>query len=99
MQRLRPSGQLTAAQDACFDLPRAFEFLYDVQLDPDCLHNLARNPEFQDTLKRLRSALTDWQSETGDRFPGAAALTPDGFDRESGQRIIEGSHPSGKSSI
>ena len=42
----------------------------------------------------MRAALQQWQKETNDQFPGEDALTPDGFDRETGKRLIGAAHPS-----
>ncbi len=94
MQRLQALGQLTAAQQGCFEVPRETEFLYDVRSDPDCIDNLAHDPGHQAILKKMRSELQRWQQETGDRFPGEDKLTPDGFDRTTGERIIPAAHPS-----
>ena len=49
--------------------------------------------EMKGELERLRAALTRWQEETNDAFPGEDELTPDGFDRETGDRMINSSHP------
>lgn len=45
---------------------RVVEELYDVQQDPDCLHNLIHDPALQAELERLQQALADWMVETGD---------------------------------
>jgi len=94
MKRLQSEGKLTPAQAACFQAPRAAEFLYDVEADPHCLRNLADDPSHAETLVRLRGALTTWQKQTGDEFPGADKVTPDGFDRATGKRVISAAHPS-----
>jgi N-sulfoglucosamine sulfohydrolase len=94
MKRLQAEGKLTAAQLDSFSTPRATEFLFDVEADPDCIHNLADQPHAKSTLLEMRSALESWQAETGDVFPGEENLTPDGFDRNSGDRIIGAAHPS-----
>jgi N-sulfoglucosamine sulfohydrolase len=93
MQSLEARGQLTAAQRECFVAPRPGEFLFDVVADPECVHNLAADPQRASELSRLRQALEQWQTETGDHFPGESQLTPDGFDRQSGERIIKAAHP------
>jgi N-sulfoglucosamine sulfohydrolase len=63
--------------------PPEFE-LYDVQSDPFELRNLAAQPEYRETLDRLRHALADWAQQTGDTFidrgkimtlPGSARTT------------------------
>jgi arylsulfatase A-like enzyme len=94
MKELRAAGKLDAAQNECFVVPRPTEFLFDVESDPDCIDNLADDPSQQATLAQMRTALQQWQAETDDRFPGEDQLTPDGFDRETGKRLIKAAHPS-----
>lgn len=94
MKEWHAAGKLNAAQQGCFETPRETEFLYDVAKDPDCLVNLADDPTLRTTLVEMREALAEWQADTNDRFPGEDELTPDGFDRESGNRIINAAHPS-----
>ncbi|MEZ6068225.1 MAG: sulfatase-like hydrolase/transferase [Planctomycetaceae bacterium] len=88
MQRLRQSGELTEPQRLVFDTPRRKVELYDVDRDPNCLHDLADSEEHRGDLRRLRTALDAWQVETHDEFP-ADALTPDRFDRETGRPIAQ----------
>jgi N-sulfoglucosamine sulfohydrolase len=45
---------------------RTVEELYDINNDPDCLHNLAKSKEHQKTIKDLRQALHDWMKVTSD---------------------------------
>jgi N-sulfoglucosamine sulfohydrolase len=94
MIEMQAAGTLKAAHEGCFDTPRASEFLYDVASDPHCLMNLAGLPEYADRLQILRDQLKQWQDRTGDRFPGEDGLTPDGFDRSTGRRLINAKHPS-----
>jgi arylsulfatase A-like enzyme len=94
MKQLHAAGKLKPAQQGCIETPRPTEFLYDVQADPDCINNLADDPALQSTLGEMRSALDKWQTETDDHFPGEDALTPDGFDRNTGNRLIKAAHPS-----
>ncbi|KAJ3517918.1 hypothetical protein NM208_g14636 [Fusarium decemcellulare] len=42
------------------------EELYDLESDPQEVHDLAGRPEYGDTLKSMRHALEEWQKETGD---------------------------------
>jgi len=42
------------------------EELYDVKADPHEVHNLADDPQYQDTLKRLREACHRWMLEIRD---------------------------------
>lgn len=53
------AGTLDAAQTA-FWKPKPFEELYDTDADPDNVHNLANDPEYQQVLGRMRGALTNW---------------------------------------
>lgn len=94
MKRLYDEGRLNAAQRACLVAPRAEEFLFNTEKDPHCLNNLVEDPEMKEHLDRLRGALANWQAETNDSFNGADQLTPDGFDRETGKRMINAAHPS-----
>jgi len=50
------------------------EELYDLQADPDELHNLAGKPEHAATQKQLRAALADWQRRTRDPLADPALL-------------------------
>lgn len=45
---------------------RVPEELYDVEKDPDCLHNLIGAPELREELSRLRGLLEAWMEETKD---------------------------------
>ena len=82
MQKLRDEGSLNPAQMVCFAKPRAVEELYDLNKDPFELKNLATEPDYAQTLKRLRYALEKWQAKTKDFLP--KVRTPDEFHRESG---------------
>ena len=93
MQRLQAENKLKHQHQGCFATPRPTEFLFDVEKDPHCISNLASDAAFEATLKEMRTALRDWQQRTGDRFPGEDKLTPDGFDRNTGEKIMPGPHP------
>jgi N-sulfoglucosamine sulfohydrolase len=45
---------------------RALEELYDLRNDPDCLHNLAGNPDYEEDCERMQAALHDWMRRTHD---------------------------------
>ena len=83
MNRLRVEGKLDAAYNVCFDSPRAKEELFDTWADPHEVKNLATDPEYSKQLDRLRGALKDWESETGDAAP--ELRTADEFDRVTGK--------------
>jgi N-sulfoglucosamine sulfohydrolase len=53
--------------------PPEFE-LYDLQSDPWELIELSSKPEHAETLKRLQTALSDWQKATRDPL-----ITPEGM--------------------
>ena len=54
-KRMHDEGRLTPAQEIFWNV-KAPEELYDLQTDPDEVHNLASRPEHQATRKRLRQA-------------------------------------------
>jgi arylsulfatase A-like enzyme len=83
MRRLRDAGALLPAQRGCFEQLRPAEELYDVDADPHELHNLAGEPASAEVLETMRRTLAQWQQATGDRIP--SALSPDEFDRETGE--------------
>jgi arylsulfatase A-like enzyme len=85
MQWLQAHGKLSAPQRACFVHPRPVEELYDLDADPDELHNLAVDPAHAEVLRRMRDALEGWARETGDQAP--ATRSPDEFDRETGDPL------------
>ena len=95
MQAMLSAGTLNKDQrDQSFSTPRPKEFLYDIETDPHCMQNLASAGSHAATLKQMRIALADWQADTKDAFPGFEDVTPDGFDRKTGERIISAAHPS-----
>ncbi len=69
MQELHKEGKLTPAQDFLCQPRMPEEELYDLQADPYEIHNLAdsKKPEDQAELKKLRSVLEKWITETGDQ--------------------------------
>ena len=49
-------------------LYRPAEELYDIVDDPDEVNNLAAKPEYEGTLKEMRTRLEKWQLKTADPF-------------------------------
>lgn len=53
-------------QCAFFTTEKPVEELYDILVDPDCMHNLADEPEHKATLCELRKQCKTWMIENGD---------------------------------
>jgi N-sulfoglucosamine sulfohydrolase len=54
-------------------LHRLPEELYDFQVDPDALHNLANDPGFHDQLNEMRREMLEWMKRTEDPLANGAA--------------------------
>ena len=67
LKELHSQGKLTPAQDFLCQPRMPPEELYDLQTDPWEIHNLARAPDQQETLKRLRGVLERWIEEVNDQ--------------------------------
>jgi len=65
MIQLRENGTLNAVQMAWFNT-KPVEELYDLNADPDELHNLVNDTKYQGKLKELRTAFKDWTEQVGD---------------------------------
>jgi N-sulfoglucosamine sulfohydrolase len=65
---MKQLARTDAALAARLDLyeHRVVEELYDVEHDPDCLHNLVASPQHAAELDRLRVAMADWMERTDD---------------------------------
>ncbi len=88
MIRLHEAGELSGPPADVFVIPRPEISLHDVAADPHCLRNLAGQSEHQTVQAELIAALDAFADLTGDRYDGdAESLTPDGFDRLTGQRL------------
>ncbi|MFV0442792.1 MAG: sulfatase [Planctomycetaceae bacterium] len=87
MQQRHAAGKLDAPQELVFAAPRAKLELYDIRADPHCLTNLADDAAHAAIRRRLQDTLDAWQQETDDKFPGENRLTPDGFDRSTGEKV------------
>ncbi len=69
MQELRNghiAGTLPAEAEFFFSPTKPVEELYDTNADPHELRNLAEDPNFRETLIRLRQAHLDWVKRTRD---------------------------------
>lgn len=65
MKKLAGTDKKIAARLDLFD-HRVVEELYDIENDPDSLHNLINDPAHTEAANRLRKQLEDWMEETND---------------------------------
>lgn len=70
IEELHAQGKLTEAQQLLLGKTKPKEELYDLQADPHEVNNLAKSPEHQETLKKLRTLLDEWIVDTGDKGLG-----------------------------
>lgn len=81
LRAARDAGTLSdLQQQLLFSPTRAPEELYDLQVDPHELNNLANSPRHVDALKDLRGRLDRWMEETGDQ--GREPETPEMYDSD-----------------
>jgi len=66
IRRLAVAGELDAVQLAYAGPTKPLEELYDTQVDPQQIHNLAASPGHRATLENLRHQLRQWQLESLD---------------------------------
>ncbi len=66
LRRLHDAGQLEEAAEYYFSPTKPVEELYDCVADPHNIHNLANDPNYADTLKRMRAAHLQWVQDTKD---------------------------------
>ena len=84
-EKLHNEGKLNKVQDIFWN-EKPKEELYDTQTDPWEVNNLANDPQYIETLQRLRGALNDWVLEVGDPgyLPEAEMV-----DRAKGRTVYE----------
>ena len=88
MIRMNNAGQLSGPPTDVFRQPRPEISLHDVVADPHCLKNVAGDANMQTVAASLAAALDAFADLTNDHFSGdPESLTPDGFDRQSGERL------------
>ncbi len=85
LNKVRDEGKLTFAQADVFVVPRPEEELFDLSLEDQQLLNVASIEKYEEQLVKLRNLLKEWMDNTGDTTP--ENLTPDRFDRETGQPL------------
>ncbi|MEC7447242.1 MAG: sulfatase [Planctomycetota bacterium] len=87
MNRLLEANQLDKKLVSLFSTPRPEIELYAWREDLNCFDNLNRDENRRAVTEKLLGELSLWQSKTADSFPGVDQLTPDGFDRVTGERL------------
>lgn len=70
---------------------RPAEVLFEVEKDPQQIHNLSQNPEYQAVLNEMRERLDQWVEATGDVVPENPV--PDFFDRKTDEKLYPGKNP------
>jgi hypothetical protein len=60
------SGKASEIEARFFEPKGWTEELYDMEQDPDSIHNLIDNPEYAEVIKRMQSNLRTWQKEVFD---------------------------------
>jgi len=66
MRELYEAGKLSELQSQFYQPTRPTEELYDVENDKYEIINLANDPNYQEKLKEMRTALYNWMEETND---------------------------------
>jgi N-sulfoglucosamine sulfohydrolase len=67
MKELHAQGKLTPIQEVLLAPTMPAEELYDLEKDPDEIHNLAGSDKHREVLARLRTVLEQWIEETHDQ--------------------------------
>jgi arylsulfatase A-like enzyme len=65
--RLQAAGKLSGPAALWMRTSRPAEELYDTQADPHQIHDLAPRAEHAKTLERMRQAVAEWMTRTGDQ--------------------------------
>ncbi len=65
--RLQAEGKLTGPPALWMRTSRPAEELYDTRTDPYQIRDLSAEPTYRATLERMRKAVTDWMTRSGDQ--------------------------------
>ena len=65
--RLQAEGKLTGPPALWMRTSRPAEELYDTRTDPHQIRDLSAEPTYRATLERMRKAVTDWMTRSGDQ--------------------------------
>jgi N-sulfoglucosamine sulfohydrolase len=85
LKAAKKNGTLTPLQNDVFIKPRPVEEFFDVIHDTLQVKNLVGDKRYVKQMAQLKAVLQKWQDETADTAP--AKLTPDWYDRETGQAL------------
>jgi len=66
MRRLNAEGKLKGPEKLFFRKTKPVEELYEIMVDPHEINNLAKLPEYESVLKRMREVHENWKKETKD---------------------------------
>jgi N-sulfoglucosamine sulfohydrolase len=82
-------GKLNAAQSFPWAPKRVAEELYDLEIDPHEINNLANDPAYADALQKHRKILGDWIEKTDDKgqYPETVASLK-GVLKKGGDRAV-----------
>ena len=67
LRSMMAAGQMNQDQLVFFGEQRPAEELYDLELDPHQIRNLATDPKYAAELELHRKLLADWIAQTGDK--------------------------------
>jgi len=87
MRQWHEEGKLDESQALIMSHTREIEELYDLEKDPDELHNLARDAAYGTQLVELRGRLIEWQKRSGDTH---GVESPEIYEAEAGAEHLEG---------
>ena len=87
MRQWHEEGKLDESQALIMSHTREIEELYDLEKDPDELHNLARDAAYGTQLAELRGRLIEWQKRSGDTH---GVESPEIYEAEAGAEHLEG---------
>ena len=65
--RMQAAGELSGPAALWMRTTRPPEELYDVRRDPHQIENIAADPAHRATLERMRAAVVEWMTRTGDQ--------------------------------
>tara|TARA_R110002096_G_scaffold4493_4_gene20775 strand:- start:4949 stop:6817 length:1869 start_codon:yes stop_codon:yes gene_type:complete len=66
IRKMEQNNGLTEAGKLFSAETKPAEEFYDLEADPHEIHNLANDPQYEKQIAEMRSALRQWQNETGD---------------------------------